>query len=446
MNSKKLSWSEILTIGLMLFALFLGAGNMIFPPFLGQEAGTNVWIAIIGFLLTGVGLPLLGVIAIAKSGGDLQSLGTRVHPLFGIVFTIVVYLAIGPLFGIPRTGTVAYEIGVTPFLNESVLSSKFPLFFFTIIFFSITAWLSMNPSKLVDRIGKLLTPALLIILTILVTKSIMFPMGSFQVPAVDYQTEPLFKGFLEGYLTMDTIGALVFGIVVINSIKSKGVTSPSAVTKICTIAGLIAATGLSLVYLALSFMGATATEAIGVQENGGAILTAVANYLYGSLGAIILALAITFACLTTSVGLVSSCAQYFKKIMPKVSYPLFVIVLSLFSMVIANVGLTQLIQISIPILIMIYPVAIMLILLSFIHNAFQGYRAVYIGSLLPTFIISFIDGLKTAGVNVTAIADAFTILPLFEQGVGWFIPAIIGAIIGYGIAILSGESKKLVKA
>lgn len=440
---KTFSNKEIFTIGLMLFALFLGAGNMIFPPFLGQEAGTNVWTAVFGFLVTGVGLPLLGVVAIAKSG-DLQTLASRVNPVYGVIFTVVMYLAIGPFFGIPRTGTVAYEIGVTPFLPESVSTNGFSLFIYTVIFFGLTIWLSMNPTKLVDRIGKLLTPALLVILTLLVVKSFITPMGDLGVPQGAYINGAFFKGFIEGYLTMDTIAALVFGIVVIGAIQGKGITDKAVITKACVYAGFIAAIGLILVYLSLAYIGATSPTAIGMKNNGGAILSGTAHYLFGSAGAIILGLAITFACITTSVGLVSSCAQYFSKLVSGISYKSFVIILSLFSMVIANFGLSQLISISLPILIIIYPLAIVLILLSFIHDRFNGYSLVYIGALLPTGLISLVDGLKIAGMNVTAIDEILSVLPFFTEGIGWLVPAMLGAIIGYILSTIFGESKKTI--
>jgi branched-chain amino acid:cation transporter, LIVCS family len=441
MKEKALSFNLIFTVGLMLFALFLGAGNMIFPPFLGQQAGENIWTGIIGFLITGVGLPLLGIIAIAKTGGDLQTLASRVNPVYGVIFTVIMYLAIGPFFGIPRTGTVAYEIGVTPFLGEDVSKYGLPLFVYTIIFFGLTIWLAMNPAKLVDRIGKVLTPALLVILTVLVIKSILSPMGDFQAPSGDYADGPFFKGFLEGYLTMDTIAALVFGIVVINAVREKGIASTASITKACILAGVIAAAGLALVYLSLGFIGATSTEAIGLKDNGGAILAGSANYLYGQIGTIILGLAITFACLTTSIGLVSACAQYFSKLLP-VSYPVLVIVISVFSMIIANIGLTQLISVSLPVLIVIYPLAIVLILLSFMNNWFNGYSGVYIGALIPTFLISFIDGLKTAGMDLSGLNGTLSVFPLFNQGIGWLLPAIIGAVIGFLVSAALGAEKK----
>ena len=429
-KKQNVSVKEIFAIGLMLFALFFGAGNLIFPPLLGQQAGTNVWIAIFGFLVTGVGLPLLAVIAVARSGGDLQTLASRVHPVFGLIFSVTMFLAIGPFFGIPRTGTVAYEIGIIPFLSENIQNNSWPLIIYTVIFYSLTALLALNPSKLVDRIGKILTPILIIVLALLVSKNFLTPMGSLQEPTKAYVDFPFFKGFIDGYLTMDTIAALVFGIVIIYSIREKGIIDVKQQIKTCVYAGLIAAAGLVAVYLSLAFIGATSTEAIGLKENGGAILSASVAHLYGSLGAIILGLTITFACLTTSIGLVSACATYFSKLVKPISYRAFVIVLSLFSMMIANVGLTELIAISEPVLMMIYPLGIVLILLSFLDPIFKGKRAVYVGALIPTGIISIVDGLSITKIDLSLVIDIFSLLPLFEEKIGWLLPAIIGGIIG----------------
>jgi len=440
----KLSTKQILAVGLMLFALFFGAGNMIFPPFLGQNAGSHVWTAIIGFLITGVGLPLLGIIAIAKTG-DVQTMASRVHPVYGVIFTVVMYLVIGPLFAIPRTGTVSFEIGIMPFLSENASNSHLSLAIFSVIFFAITAMLALNPSKLVDTIGKILTPALLIILAILVVKSFITPLGTPQAPVDAYVSGPFFKGFVEGYLTMDTIAALVFGIIVISSIKGLGVANKKNITKICIQAGLIAAAGLGLVYFALAYIGATSPNSVGIQENGGAILSGAAYHLFGSFGNVILGLAIIFACLTTSIGLVSSCAEYFSKLLPRYSYKTIVIAFSIFSMIIANAGLTQLIQFSVPVLTFIYPLAIVMILLSFVHNWFKGYSLVYICAIIPTGFISLIDALNTAGLNVSGIMDALSFLPLSSQGIGWIVPAIAGAIVGYFIALSAGASEKTIQ-
>ncbi|MBO1510236.1 branched-chain amino acid transport system II carrier protein [Metabacillus bambusae] len=437
--NKKMSGKETIVIGLMLFALFFGAGNMIFPPALGQQAGEHVWSAISGFLITGVGLPFLGILAIALTGSDVQTLGEKVHPKFGITFAIVLYLTIGPLFGIPRTGTVAYEIGITPFLPSSFNNSWVSLLVYTILFFGITFWLALNPSKLIDRIGKILTPALILILILLSGKALLTPMGGLEAPTGDYLEGAFFKGFLEGYLTMDTLSALVFGIVIISAVKERGIVTRKEITKVSLKAGIIAAIGLIFVYISLSYIGATSVSSLGYSENGGVILSGAASTLFGSLGNVVLGLAITFACLTTSVGLVSACGNYLSKVFPTISYQKVILIITIFSTCIANFGLSQLISFSVPLLVTIYPLAIVLILLSFIDIAFGIKSIVYIISLSATVIFSIVDGLNAANLNLSVMNDWLSYIPLFNIGMGWLVPAILGAIIGYIISNFQTE-------
>ncbi|WP_209122113.1 branched-chain amino acid transport system II carrier protein [Alkalihalobacillus sp. BA299] len=432
-----LSTKEVVAIGLMTFALFLGAGNLIFPPAMGQAAGENVWLSTIGFLITGVGLPLLAIIAIARTGGNLQNLSNRVHPLFGVIFTLTMYLAIGPFFGIPRTGTVAYEIGAAPFLSSSLVTSNMPLFFYTVIFFGLTFWLALNPTKLVDRVGKLLTPILLFIITLLAVKGVVTPLGAIEGIAPEYESAPFFKGFLDGYLTMDTIAALVFGIVIVSRITERGITDRRTITSLTVKAGIIAGTGLALVYLVLAYLGASSVSKLGMLDNGGAILSGTAHELFGILGTILLALVITLACLTTSVGLVSACGEYFIKLLPRLSYPVVVLIICLFSLTMANMGLTQLISFSLPVLIAIYPIAIVLIVLSFLHKSFKGMPQVYGGALIGAGVISIVDGLNVTPLQLNYINSLYSYIPLYSEGVGWLIPAIVGGVIGY----FSGGSK-----
>ncbi len=423
----------------MLFALFLGAGNIIFPPLLGQMAGDELFVAMLGFLITGVGLPLVAVLAIANAGGGLETIASRVNPYFGIIFTMIVYMAIGPFFGIPRTATVSYEIGVVPFLPDSISDANWPLVLFTIVFFIITVALALNPAKLVDRIGKVLTPILFIVIGALAVKSIMSPMGEIGQPQGEFAANPFFRSFVEGYLTMDVIAALVFGIVVINALKAEGVTESRAVMKAMVFAGVVAATGLALVYISLGYIGATSVNAVGLQDNGGAVLALASTVLYGPYGTLILAMTIIFACLTTSIGLVSACAQYFEHAFPRNSYKTYVFIFSGFSAIIANVGLTQLISISIPVLLTIYPLAIVLMLMSFIDKSFGRKPIVYILALLATAFVSVFDGLKGAGIDIKPVNDVLSYLPLYEQQIGWLVPAIVGALIG---VVLSPLFKK----
>ncbi|AXO98107.1 branched-chain amino acid transport system II carrier protein [Bacillus anthracis] len=434
---------DTVAIGLMLFALFLGAGNLIFPPVLGQQAGENVWVATIGFLVTGVGLPLLAVTAVAFVEGDLKALSSRVHPIFAFVFPLISYLAIGPFFAIPRTGAVSFEMGMKPFLSEALVSEWYMLFLFTIIFFGITWYLSLNPSKLVDWFGKFLTPVLVLIVAVIVGKAIIDPIGEPAAPLAAYKENAFFGGFIQGYLTMDAISALVFGIVVVQVIRSKGIKESNQIAKITVVSGIIAVLGLTLIYLSLAYLGSTSTS-LGISENGGLILTNVVNELYGTGGKILLGLVIILACLTTSVGLTSACAGFFTNLFPKLSHKTIVTMVCVFSLIVSNLGLTQLIAVTLPVLMIIYPVAIVLIVLSYFHKWIGKRNTIYIGAILGALLISFFNGLESANIKIEEISNILQILPLYKEGIGWLIPSCIGGILGF-FFYRSNESSELQK-
>lgn len=423
-----LSKKDLLLIGLMLFSLFFGAGNLIFPPFLGQSAGDKTWLAMIAFFITAVGFPVLGVVAVAKSGG-LTNLAKRVNNVFAVVFTVLVYLSIGPGLGIPRAGSLPFEMVVSPYLPQTI-SKSFALFLFTFIFFSVAYWLSLSPTKLINRMGKVLTPLLLLLIAIIFLGSLFKPLGSYSVASGDYSTNPLVKGFLDGYLTMDTIAALNFGIVIALAIKSKGIEDEKTVVSISIKAGLIAGGLLVLIYSLLAHLGATSGFRFGATENGAQTLTNVTTYIFGKPGAILLAATFTLACLTTSVGLITSCSQYFATLTNKISYKSFVRILSISSMVLANLGLTKILAISVPVLNAIYPIAIMLIVLSMLDNLLKESSLVYKFTILFTGVVSIVDALSQVGFKLDFISDLLSKLPLYSQGLGWVVPALFGIILG----------------
>ncbi|WP_428911194.1 branched-chain amino acid transport system II carrier protein [Niallia sp. Krafla_26] len=449
MGSKKMSTGEMVAIGLMLFALFFGAGNLIFPPALGQASGTNFWPAIIGFLLTGVGLPLLGVLAIGLSGHNhLQSMANKINPVFSLVFTVILYLSIGPFFAIPRTATVSYEIAVGGLFPNVSGGFNVALLIYSIVFFGVVGWLSLNPSKIVDRVGKLMTPVLLLLLAILLISTFVSPLDEPLAPIANYVDNAFFKGFQEGYLTMDTLASLVFGIIVINAIKAKGITDKKAIASITVKSSLIAAACLGIIYLGLGYLGSTTSFAAGEANNGPALLTFAADSHFGIYGNIILGFAIVVACLTTAIGLITSCASYFQSIFPRFTYKQLAIGFTIFSAAVANIGLSQLITISVPVLVAIYPIAIVLIFLTFAEPLFKGRMEVYRFSLLLTGIVSVVDGLKAAGLPLEGLYNAFgQFLPLFDAGMGWLVPALVGAVIGYVISFARpANSEQLKKA
>lgn len=432
----KLPFGDTLSIGLMLFALFFGAGNLVFPAMMGQHAGELYWQANLGFLATGVGLPLLGTMALGFSGSkSLLDLTNRVHPWFAIGYTTLLYLAIGPLFAMPRTGTVSYEIGVKPFLTSE--QDSFGLALFTIIFFGLTLLFSINPNKIVDIVGKILTPLLIASIALLAFAAVAYPMGPPQEPTAAYASHAFFNGFQEGYLTMDALAAFVFGIIVIHAIQARGVTGHKNVLFVCFQAAFIAATALAVIYTSLTYIGASSVSLFGVLNNGGEVLNATTNHYFGTFGGLVLGIIVLLACLTTSIGLTVSCSSYFHKMMPNLSYRSFCIILSIVSGLLANVGLNELIEISVPVLSILYPLAIVLMILTFTHKFFGGKRSVYAVSLLLTFLISLVDGLAGTPLQISTLNDWFSRnLPWYNIGLGWLLPAGIGALIGL---ILPGQ-------
>ncbi|MCM3666368.1 branched-chain amino acid transport system II carrier protein [Mesobacillus subterraneus] len=436
---QKIPFSTYGLIGTMLFGMYFGAGNLIFPIQLGQLAGTNFWPALIGFLVTAIGLPFLGILAIGLSGSTgLRDLASRVHPIFGVAFSAVLYLTIGPFFAIPRTATVPFVVGFEPYINPG--QAGIWLGFFSFAFFAIVYFFSLHPAKVMDYIGKYLTPAFLFFLSVLIGISIIKPMGNFGEPNAAYANLAFITGFKEGYNTMDALASLAFGIVVINAIKGLGITNTKDIAKATWKSGIFAMTLMMLLYGLITYMGASSVLTIGTYENGGQIFAAVAQHYFGSFGAILLAIIIVLACLKTSIGLITACSEFFHNLFPKVTYRSFVLILCIVSFTIANFGLNNIIQFAIPVLMFLYPLAIILILLTLLSPLFGNKHSVYAASMAMTFFVSFFDGYSTLVANVPSMGVSILdwvksiymdILPLYEIGLGWILPAFIGAVIGF---------------
>ena len=426
----KLSGRAYIAIGLMLFALFFGAGNLIFPASMGQQAGENVWPAVFGFVVTGVGIPFLGVLAIAYSGcRNAQELSGRVHPLYGIIYTSMLYLTIGPAFAIPRTGSVSYEIAVRPFLEGG--GDQMTYIATMVAFFGISIWLSISPQKLVERIGKVLTPALLAFILVLVVKSLVTPLGGYGAPTEAYvgTNTAVLKGFLEGYNTLDALAGLVFAILVVDFVKLSGARSKEEITAATAKTGIVASLCLALVYIFIANLGATSVEVMGIFPNGAPVLAESAKLLFGQAGAVVLAVIVLLACLTTSIGLITSCAAYFNSSFGGLSYIAYVWLFSVVSFGVALFGLQTIISAAVPILMFLYPLTIVIIILAFSHNSFGGRQCVYAWTIGGTFISSLFSGLDTAGIQVFG-PGGYAALPFHDSGMGWIPFAAVGLAAG----------------
>ena len=373
---------DIIALGFMTFALFVGAGNIIFPPMVGLQAGEHVWTAAFGFLITAVGLPVLTVVALAKVGGGVDSLSTPIGKVAGVLLATVCYLAVGPLFATPRTATVSFEVGIAPLTGDSAL----PLFIYSLVYFAIVILVSLYPGKLLDTVGNFLAPLKIIALVILSVAAIVWPAGSISTATEAYQNAAFSNGFVNGYLTMDTLGAMVFG-------------------------------------MALFRLGSDSASLVDQSANGAAILHAYVQHTFGGGGSFLLAALIFIACLVTAVGLTCACAEFFAQYVP-LSYRTLVFILGGFSMVVSNLGLSQLIQISVPVLTAIYPPCIALVVLSFTRSWWHNSSRVIAPPMFISLLFGILDGIKASAFSDILPSWAQR-LPLAEQGLAWLMPTVV---------------------
>lgn len=448
---QKLSFQQNLLIGSLLFGLFFGAGNLIFPVQMGQQAGDHAFTATIGFLITGVGLPILGIIASALSRSEsLFDMARPISSRYASIFTCLLYLTIGPLFAIPRTATVAFEVGIHPFISDGYL--KLGLIIFSLIFFAFTIYFSLKPGQILDWVGKYLTPIFLVLLSILLIATFVNPMGqASQFPAQgNYATQPLFTGLLDGYNTMDALASVAFAIIIISNIQKLGVKNPQSIAIETCKSGLVSVIGMTVIYGSLAYMGATSLGSVNRADNGGSILSMVSNHYFGFTGQILLAFIVGIACIKTAIGLITSCSEMFSEMFPNsVSYKKYAVLFTVFSFIIANFGLSNIIQLSIPVLMFLYPLVITLILLSLLAPFINKQSDVYRWTTGFTVIAAFFDLCKSLpqplqeNLIVKQLVNfAHSYLPGFDYGFGWIIPALYGFFIGLIIWTIHSKKRK----
>ena len=442
---KKLSFKQYLYVGSMLFGLFFGAGNLIFPVNMGQLAGENVLLANLGFLVTGIGLPFLGVIAIgiSQSKGVFE-LASKIDRRYAFVFTILIYLVIGPFFALPRLATTSFEIGLAPFIGNEHRSIGLAVF--SLLFFATTWFFSRKPTKILDYVGKFLNPIFLLLLGTLLFLGFTRPLGPIAGTSVQasYQTAAFSKGFIEGYNTLDALASLAFGIIIVTTIQSMGIKKPNQVARDTIKSGAISIVLMGVIYTLLAYLGTMSLGKFAVSENGGIALAQIANEYLGTVGSILLALIVISACLKTAIGLVTAFSETFVELFPSRSYQFFIVLASVLPCLFANIGLTNIIQISLPVLMFVYPLAMTLILLSIASPLFKQRRIVYQMTTAFTIVPAILDGLAASPSGVLEIPVVNSLLtfvgehlPFFDIGMGWVLPAFIGFLVGIVYALFT---------
>ena len=436
---KKPTFQEILAVASMLFGMFFGAGNLIFPASMGQMAGRHLVQAAAGLLITGVGLPLLGVAALGLSReSGLYGLSCRVSRGFGLFFTCALYLAIGPFFAIPRCATVSHTVGIQRALPQAAQAAA--LLAFSFVFFAVVLLLSLRPGKILTWIGKILNPLFLCFLALLIIKALLSPLGHISAvsPVEPYGSSAFSAGLLGGYNTMDALAGLAFGIVVVDVIRGLGVQEPGEIAKSTVLAGIFSSLLMGLIYVLVMVIGAQSRGVFPVSSNGGEVLAQIAEAYFGPTGAVLLAATVTVACLKTAVGLVISCSEAFVKLFPSgPSYRLWAILFCAFSFVVANFGLDAIIAYSMPVLMFLYPLAIVLIALTLCPIPLpyrQGALRWSMGFTAAAALFDFLGALPEGAASALGVGGivnwAVRWLPLAEAGFGWVCPAAAGLLLG----------------
>ncbi|MCI9481674.1 MAG: branched-chain amino acid transport system II carrier protein [Oscillibacter sp.] len=437
MNQKR-NTRQLALIGSMLFGLFFGAGNLIFPMILGARAGTALPAALIGLLVTAVGIPLLGIVSIGVSRSEgLIDLSGRVSKPFCYLFTCALYLTIGPLFAIPRCAATSFTIGIRPLVGEQIV---LPQLIFSGLFFAAVLYFALKPSKILDSVGKFLNPAFLVFLGVMLVTALVKPANPLAAvsPSGGYDSGAFFTGFLQGYDTLDALASLAFGIIVVHTIRQLGVKEPAAVAGSTVKAGIVSMSLMALIYTATALVGAQ-SYALYADElasnpafNGGDAFAIIAHHYFGRGGSLILAATVTLCCMKTAIGLVTACSETFLELFPgRMDYPKWAVAFTAVSFLISNIGLSQIIALSAPVLYFLCPLSIVLILLGIAGNWFGHARIVYQCTIILSLFAAILELARVVGGPCKPIADwTSRWLPLYTYGLGWVIPAVAGFVVG----------------
>ncbi len=441
---KRLTLRESIAITSMLFGMFFGAGNLIFPAKLGQDAGSNLIFAYLGMFITAVGLPLLAVVALAMSrSSGVQNMADKIGARYSNFFCLLLYLTIGPLFAIPRCASTSFAVGAANLFPAG--SEKLSLAIFSFVFFAIVLFFTLKPNGILTWIGRILNPIFLAVLAILIAATFIYPLSDIAnvVPAENYATpaKAFFAGFLEGYNTLDALAGLAFGIIVVNVVRRHGISKGDYVAANTAGAGISSCLMMGVIYLFITLAAGRSAPILEGAADGGAILGAISNYYFRTVGSVLMTAIVTLACIKTAIGLVTACSEAFVNLFPKgPNYSFWAVAFCAVSFGIANFGLSSIVAYCVPVLMFLYPLAITLILLALFSNFYHRNHYVYVMTTIFTLVAAVFDLIKSLagmipeGVIKNAM-DGLTgfaskVFPLFDIGLGWLCPAILGFVIG----------------
>lgn len=442
----RLTRRQRVIVGITFFSMFFGAGNLIFPPYLGALAGSRTALGMVGFVVSAVGLPILGVIVVARAGG-FANLSARVSRRFALVLGVAIMLTIGPLFAIPRTASTSFEMAVAPFVGDDPGVTQL---IYSIVFFALAWLVAQHPDRLSQVLGKIMGPLLLVMIAVLFVTCLCVHHPPFAAPGGAYAHHQLMQGFLDGYQTMDLLAGLYFGIVISANIDAMGVRDEHGNRRETALGGLFTGVMLVVIYAMLGFVGAVSGSYRGIdgeKDTGATVLTNLTEQVFGHAGTVFVGVIFVVACFNVCAGLISTCASYFHRQFPHaLSYRVWTLAFALVALVIANIGLSAIINLSVPVLEALYPIAIVLVVLSLFDSVFTSrFPAVYFWTVLLTAIDSIANGVvglvAALGGRWTWLETACGWMPLNDMALGWLVPAGLGVVIGVVVSLVRGRRR-----
>ncbi|WP_299019499.1 branched-chain amino acid transport system II carrier protein [uncultured Photobacterium sp.] len=438
MLTTRLSARNIAALGFMTFAMYLGAGNLIFPPFLGFQAGEQFLGGMAGFLLTGVGLPALALVMVAIVNGSDNLTAALPRPL-ATCFWVIVFIVIGPAFVIPRAITVAYQFSFAPFIGDAALVP------FSSVFCIATIMFALFPGKLVDTLGKWLTPMLVVILSVLSVTAFLYPAGEVMSASGPYIDGAFAEGLTQGYMTMDALGSIGFGWIIFRAIQGMGVECPKATGKYILMAAMIYAVAMAVVYMSLAYIGSTSSNLGAEFTNGGDILTAFTSHHFGASGTVLLGMVMVLACLTTAIGVTTAGSEFYSRTFTKVTYGKSVWVAMVLAGLIANIGLEQLLAITLPVVVALHPIAIALLLIVPARKALAP--AMVLVTVVTALVFGCVDAVHILGRMPVFWEQAFQQhLPLYSYFAGWIVPTVVAIGIGLLVSLMGARRAQVAVA
>ena len=417
--------------GLLLFGIFFGAGNLIFPPTLGAQSGEQFLPAIAGFVFSGVGIAVLTlIIGTLNPKGYIYEISKKISPLFATIYLAALYLSIGPFFAIPRTATTSYAVGISPLLAEA--DKGLGLIVFTLIYFVAAYLIALNPSKILDRIGRILTPVFaLLIIILVILGAFKYGANAPQTATEAYQTSAFGAGFLEGYNTLDALASVAFSVIAVQTLKQLGFSSKKEYISTIWVVGIVVAIGFSALYIGLGFLGnhfPMTEEAMKGGTPGVYILSQATQEIFGSTAQLFLAAMVTVTCFTTTVGLIVSTAEFFNGRFPQIGYKIYATVFTLIGFAIANLGLDAIIKYSVPVLVILYPITITIVMIVIVNKFVPLSKP---GMQLTMGLVTAIavTGVLASSFEITTLTNLINSLPFANASLPWLVPAIIGILL-----------------